>query len=135
MASPTGIPEKLAYKRKEVTQIVKLDGRVLDFWEVEFGAFAPTSNQAGEKYYSRQDLDTILQIKQWLIVERLDKNRVRELLATERRGAPVVAPVPPPPAEDPPPPVSPSEPGGEVMDRIRAGLSEILTMLGDRAKM
>ena len=125
-----GIPEKLAFRRKEVTQLVKLDGRVLDFWENEFCAFAPTINQAGEKFYSRQDLDTIMQIKQWLIVERIDKARVRELLADKRR----VTSEPPPPAEPPPPP-TPVAGEGEVLGKIRTGLEEILTMLGDREKM
>ena len=126
-----GIPEKLAFRRKEVTQLVKLDGRVLDFWESEFGAFAPTVNQAGEKFYSRQDLDTILQIKQWLIVERIDKARIREMLADRRSPT-----LEPPPAEEPPLPPSPPAAGeGEVLGRIRTGLAEILTMLDDREKM
>ncbi|HNX97889.1 MAG TPA: MerR family transcriptional regulator [Candidatus Aminicenantes bacterium] len=126
-----GIPEKLAFRRKEVTQLVKLDGRVLDFWEREFCAFAPTVNQAGEKFYSRQDLDTILQIKQWLIVERIDKARIREMLADKRSVT-----AEPPSAEEPPPPSSPSAAGeGEVLGRIRTGLAEILTMLDDREKM
>lgn len=126
-----GIPEKLAFRRKEVTQLVKLDGRVLDFWEREFGAFAPTVNQAGEKFYSRQDLDTIMQIKQWLIVERLDKARVREMLADKRS-----VPSEPPSGEEPPlPPAPPTAGEGEVLGRIRTGLAEILTMLGDREKM
>ena len=44
------IPDKLTFKRKEVMQLSKLDGRVLDYWEKEFGAFAPVINQSGEKY-------------------------------------------------------------------------------------
>ncbi len=56
------IPEKLTFKRKEVMQMAKLDGRVLDYWEKEFCAFVPVINQSGEKFYSRRDVEVILSI-------------------------------------------------------------------------
>ena len=61
--SETIIPEKLTFRRKEVMQLAKLDGRVLDYWESEFNAFSPVSNQSGEKFYSRHDVEIILKIK------------------------------------------------------------------------
>lgn len=46
------IPEKLTFRRKEVMQLAKVDGRVLDYWEKEFTAFTPIINQSGEKFYT-----------------------------------------------------------------------------------
>jgi DNA-binding transcriptional MerR regulator len=117
MAEST-IPEKLTFKRKEVMQMAKLDGRVLDYWEKEFCAFVPVINQSGEKFYSRRDVEVILSIKQWLVQEKHDKGRIRELLlqnygdlATSRPGASAEA-------------VDPDK-----LKKIRRGLKEILTLL------
>ncbi|HSQ35811.1 MAG TPA: MerR family transcriptional regulator, partial [Candidatus Binatia bacterium] len=60
------LSEQLTFKRKEVMQLAKLDGRVLDYWQQEFAAFSPITNQSGEKFYSRRDVEIILKIKEWL---------------------------------------------------------------------
>ena len=112
------IPDKLTFKRKEVMQLTKLDGRVLDYWEKEFCAFTPVVNQSGEKFYSHRDLEVILAVKQWLTKEKCDKGRIRGLLLQhfgEMASDPAAAP-----AEG----VNP-----EKLQKIRRGLKEILTLL------
>lgn len=112
------IPDKLTFRRKEVMQLAKVDGRVLDYWEKEFSAFAPVVNQSGEKFYSRHDVEVILAIKKWLVQEKRDKGKISELLlqnfgdlANAQPGAP-------------------QEPvDTEKIKRIRRGLKEILTLL------
>ncbi len=79
------IPDKLTFRRKEVMQLAKLDGRVLDYWEKEFSAFAPVVNQSGEKFYSRHDVEVILAIKQWLVQEKRDKGKIKRAAAAEFR--------------------------------------------------
>ncbi len=74
------IPDKLTFKRLEVIKLTKLEGRVLDYWEREFGGLNPVVNQLGEKFYTRQDVEIILKIKQLLIVEKKDKTDVRRFL-------------------------------------------------------
>ncbi len=74
------IPDKLTFKRLEVIKLTKLEGRVLDYWEREFGGLNPVVNQLGEKFYTRQDVEIILKIKQLLIVEKKDKTNVRRFL-------------------------------------------------------
>jgi DNA-binding transcriptional MerR regulator len=112
------IPDKLTFKRKEVMQLSKLDGRVLDYWEREFQAFSPVVNQSGEKFYSRRDVEIIFAVRQWLIQEKRDKSLIRELLL-QRFGD--LAGARPPAAGDP---VNP-----EKLRKIRRGLKEILTLL------
>ncbi len=112
------IPDKLTFRRKEVMQLAKLDGRVLDYWEKEFAAFVPVINQSGEKFYSRRDVEIILAIRQWLIMEKCDKGRIQSLLLqyfgdlTQAQSTANQDPVDP-----------------EKLKSIRRGLSEILTLL------
>jgi DNA-binding transcriptional MerR regulator len=112
------IPDKLTFKRKEVMQLAKLDGRVLDYWEREFHAFTPVVNQSGEKFYSRRDVEIILAVKQWLIQEKRDKSLIQELLLQHFGD---LAGVQSPAAGDP---VNPQK-----LQKIRRGLKEILTLL------
>ena len=77
------IPEKLTFRRKEVTRLTKLDGRVLDYWEKEFTVFTPMINQTGEKFYTHRDIEIILKIRELLIVEKLDKNKIKEVLKND----------------------------------------------------
>jgi DNA-binding transcriptional MerR regulator len=74
------IPDKLTFKRTEVIKLAKLDGRVLDYWQKEFGVIAPVVNKMGDQFYSRKDLELIFKIKQWLIVNKIEKSKIKELL-------------------------------------------------------
>jgi DNA-binding transcriptional MerR regulator len=112
------IPDKLTFRRKEVMQWAKLDGRVLDYWEKEFAAFAPVVNQSGEKFYSRHDVEIIMAIKQWLIQEKCDKSKISDLLLQNFGD---LANTQPGSNQEP---VDP-----EKLKKIRRGLKEILTLL------
>lgn len=112
------IPDKLTFRRKEVMQLAKLDGRVLDYWEKEFAAFAPVVNQSGEKFYSRRDVEIIMAIKQWLIQEKCHKGKIRDLLLQNFGD---LAQAQPGANQEPADP--------EKLKRIRRGLREILTLL------
>jgi len=111
------IPDKLTFRRKEVMQLAKLDGRVLDYWEKEFAAFAPVVNQSGEKFYSRRDVEVILAVKHWLVQEKRDKGQIKELLLRnfgDLAGGPAMAPEPV---------------NGAKLKKLRRELKEILTLL------
>ncbi len=116
--SQTIIPEKLTFRRKEVMQLAKLDGRVLDYWQKEFKAFAPITNQSGEIFYSRHDVEIILKIKEWLSHDQYDKNKIKEMLRQDFGALDFGR--------------KESESGSisqEKVKRIRRGLDEILTLL------
>ena len=112
------IPEKLTFRRKEVMRLAKLDGRVLDYWEKEFTAFTPVTNQNGEKFYSRRDVEIILKIKEWLSRDKCDKNKIKDMLLQNfgelDNGQNSFAQGPL---------------DHEKVKRIRRGLDEILTLL------
>jgi len=115
------IPDKLTFRRKEVMQLAKLDGRALDYWEKEFSAFVPVVNQSGEKFYSHRDVEVVFAIKQWLIQEKRDKAQIKDLLlqtfgdlgsGQAAAGSQEAEPVNP-----------------DKLKKIRRGLKEILTLL------
>ena len=82
------LPDKLTFRKKEIINITRLDGKVIDYWEKEFGGIRPVVNNIGEKFYTRQDLELLLRIKQLLIVDKLEKEKVREIMKNESRFQP-----------------------------------------------
>lgn len=119
------IPDRLTFTRGDVTRITKLDGRVVDYWENEFGGISPVVNKLGEKFYTRQDIQLILKIKELLIEKKIDKSQIKNIIAEEA--------------------VKSSENGGNISDsslseyklalkQVRKGLEEILTILDKNGK-
>ncbi len=108
-------PQRERFSRRDVERLLRLDGKVLDYWEKEFGCLETQKGVSGEKVYSRRDVETLMRIKQWLVEEHLGKEDVRRRLEQ-------------PPAEDPPDP-----PGSKIpppsLGEVRARLREILTIL------
>lgn len=121
------IPDKLTFKRNEVIKITRLEGKVIDYWEKEFGGLKPMVNKLGEKFYTKKDVETILEIKQMFIVEKKDKEDIRKAIM-ESFGDRTEAAI--------------SRPGAEKMEKknldtlnlIRDGLQEILTILDKNVK-
>lgn len=77
------IPDKLTFKRQEVIRLTRLDGRVIDYWQREFGGFAPTVNKMGDQFYTRNDVQLILKIREWMVVEKIEKAKIKNLLQEE----------------------------------------------------
>jgi DNA-binding transcriptional MerR regulator len=117
------IPDKLTFKRSEVIKITQLDGRVIDYWEKEFGGFSASLNQAGERFYSRKDVELIFKIKQWLIVEKRDKSAVKKSICGNQN--PEVS------ATDKP---AINKDKGKKLANIKSQLKEILTILDKNGK-
>jgi len=111
------IPDKPSIKREEVMKITRLDGKVIDYWEKEFGGFKATTDKEGEKFYTRQDVETILQIKRLFIEERREKEEIRRIVGADSKHGetPLV------PDQDPNRP--------EILQIVKTKLTEILTLL------
>jgi DNA-binding transcriptional MerR regulator len=60
------IPDKLYFKIGEVSRIAGLPSHVLRFWEGEFKKINPRRTAAGQRSYTRNDIETILEIKHLL---------------------------------------------------------------------
>ena len=117
------LPDKLTFRQKEVVNITRLDGKVIDYWEKEFGGFRPVVNNLGEKFYTRQDLLLLLKIKQLLIIEKVEKEKVKALMKNELDSS-----------EQPPQDILPIEIKSEKLKSIKKQLREILTILDKNDK-
>jgi len=65
----TRIPDKFHFKIGEVSRILGVKPYVLRFWESEF-RITPAKNQSQHRVYKRQEVETLLEIKQLLYEER-----------------------------------------------------------------
>jgi len=72
------IPEKVFYKIGEISNIVKVEPHVLRYWESEFPFLKPQKNKAGQRIYTKKDLEIILQIKDLLYKEKYTIAGVRK---------------------------------------------------------
>jgi DNA-binding transcriptional MerR regulator len=119
------IPDKLTFKRPEVIKITRLDGKVIDFWEKEFGGISPIVNKTGEKFYTRQDIELILKIKQLMIVDKMEKSSIKKMIG-EKNGDSI--------ENNHDKSVISQKVRSEKLKMIRTGLEEILTLLDKNGK-
>jgi len=115
------IPDKLTFKRKEAINITSLDGKVLDYWEKEFGEIKPVINKMGEKFYTRRDIEVIFKIKQLLIVEKLKKSKIKEIIQNDYGISDVNI-------------KKPVKLSDHKLKSIKSGLKQILTIIDKNGK-
>ena len=119
------IPDRLTFKRNEVKKITRLDGKVIDYWEREFGGVSPVINKLGEKFYTKKDIEIILTIKQMLIGEKKSKDDIKKFIKEN-----VLSPNEQKALNSP----KETHIDREKLNLIRKGLQEILTILDKRGK-
>ena len=77
------MPEKLYFKIGEVAKLVGVKPYVLRYWESEFSIVKPGKTTSRHRLYRRRDVETLLDIRRLLHVERYTiegaKRRLREL--------------------------------------------------------
>ncbi len=115
------IPDKLTFKRQEVIKLTKLDGKVIDYWEKEFGGIFPVINKMGEVFYTNSDVKTILKIKDLMIVQRVEKGKIKKIITPDSEERIPENPQPQKVCKTNHPPPS--------LKKIKDGLKEILTIL------
>jgi len=75
------IPDKTYFKIGEVASLVDIKTSVLRFWETEFSFLNPEKSSAGQRLYTRHNIETVQQIKQLLYQEKYTIEGVRKKLA------------------------------------------------------
>lgn len=81
-----GIPDKLFFKIGEVAELTVLRPSVLRYWETEFSFLKPNKSQSGQRLYSRQHLEMILEIKRLLYTEKLTIEGARKRIDAKGKG-------------------------------------------------
>ena len=57
------------YTISKTAEIVGVKSHVLRFWEKKFSSMKPKKSSSGRRYYSSEDIETLLMIKKLLYVE------------------------------------------------------------------
>ena len=78
----TRIPDKLYFKIGEVAALASLRPSVLRYWETEFSVLKPAKSRTGQRLYTRQDVDTVITIKNLLYNEKLTIEGARKKIKT-----------------------------------------------------
>ena len=121
MATRVKIPERSIYKSSEVCAIAELQPYVLRSWEAEFPEIGVAHGDGRSRLYRREDLDSVLRIKELVFVEGLTLGAARRRMLKEA-----------PEAENAGSPALDELLGDEVrsrLDGIKKGLHAILELL------
>ena len=79
------IPDKLYFKIGEVSEIAGVQPSVLRFWETEFKQINPKRTPSGQRLYRRNDIDTILKIKELLYDKKFTIQGAKRYLRTNKK--------------------------------------------------
>jgi len=72
--------DRLFYKIGEVSKMLEIESYVLRYWESEFSFLSPKRSRSGQRMYTKQDIDLLMQIKKLLYDEKYTIDGVRKKL-------------------------------------------------------
>ncbi len=81
----TTFPDKLYYKIGEVAQMAGVRTSVLRFWETEFDFLRPEKSSKGQRLYSKQEVDLVLQVRRLLYDEKFTIEGVKRRISPKGR--------------------------------------------------
>lgn len=76
------------YKIGEVAKLLDVKPHVLRYWESEFPTLKPKKNPSGQRIYSRDDIETLVEIQNLLYNKRYTISGARQMLARQPAIAP-----------------------------------------------
>lgn len=79
--------KKLYHSIGEVSEITGLKPYVLRYWETEFPNLSPAKNRAGNRIYTEENINTILEIKRLLYDERFTIEGARQFLKNDQSNS------------------------------------------------
>lgn len=77
----TTFPDKLYYKIGEVAQMAGVKTSVLRFWESEFVFLSPEKSTTGQRLYSKNEVDLVLQVRRLLYDEKFTIEGVKKRIS------------------------------------------------------
>ena len=77
------LPEKIYYKIGEVAEAAAVRTSVLRFWESEFAFLRPVKSSAGQRLYSKNEVDLVLQVKHLLYDEKFTIEGVKKRITAK----------------------------------------------------
>ncbi|MFQ5509458.1 MAG: MerR family transcriptional regulator [Leptospirillia bacterium] len=111
------LPDKLFFKIGEVARVTGLAPYVLRYWETEFPQIRPRKGKGGQRVYRREDVETILTVRDLLHGQGFTiagaRKRLKEIGALEARSQSR----------------APQSPTDNVVENTREGLRELLDLM------
>jgi len=117
-------PKRELFKSADVCEMAQLQPYVLRSWEAEFPRLGQAPSGGGPRVYRRGDVELVLRIKQLVFGEGLTLAGARRRIDEDTQGTPSAGALS---VED-----ALSDLARTRLRQIRAGLEEILTLLGRR---
>lgn len=77
------LPDKLFYKIGEVADVAGVRTSVLRFWESEFQFLKPVKSTSGQRLYSKEEVELILQVKHLLYNEKFTIEGVKKRISAK----------------------------------------------------
>ena len=77
------LSEKMYYKIGEVAEVAGVRTSVLRFWESEFSFLKPVKSSSGQRLYSRNEVDLVLQVKHLLYEQKFTIEGVKKRINTK----------------------------------------------------
>ena len=114
------IPGKRYFTIGEVSELCGVKPHVLRYWEQEFPQLKPVKRRGNRRYYQRQDVIVIRQIRSLLYEQGFTISGARQQLRSETKADKTQTTIP-----------FPTHSAAEIQ-HIRQGLREILGMLSTR---
>src|SRR3972149_2891862 len=78
--------KKLYYSISEVSKITDIEQYVLRYWETEFEQLQPQKNRAGNRIYTKKDIQLILYIKELLRGKKYTIEGAKKILDENEQG-------------------------------------------------
>src|SRR5579885_2567525 len=80
------LPDKDFFTMGEISRIVHVPAHTLRYWEARVGLLKPARRSSGHRRYTREDLETILALKDLLQKRKLTLAGARRALLERKRG-------------------------------------------------
>lgn len=78
--------KKLYYSIGEVSELSGVDAHVLRYWETLFDELSPKKNNAGNRTYKENDIETILKLKELIQEKKYSTEGAQQVLEQEKNG-------------------------------------------------
>ena len=79
------LPDKLFFKIGEVADVLQVKPSVLRFWESEFCFLNPGKSVTGQRLYTRNEVELILEVKRLLYDEKFTMEGVKKRISPKGR--------------------------------------------------
>jgi DNA-binding transcriptional MerR regulator len=79
------IPDKQFFPIGEVSRILQLPAYVLRYWESQFRILRPMRRNSGQRKYTRNDIETVFQVKDLLHNKKFTIAGAKKYLSGDRR--------------------------------------------------